>query len=216
MNKQELSTDVSRDFWKNQDFYPEYSDVIKKRRLVETTFLTNWIWQNNPLYVADIGCGNGSTVTMLQELTNIQIFYCYDISQNMLDKIDTRGVRGADFVTQQIDLCDENLKPFVKTDLTTILGVTMYLTNLQFVKLLQNVQSKTVILRDPLSESREEINKYSEDLSSNYSAVYRTVEEYTKLLALAGWKVKSETRAYPDEIESKFGTKQHFFVCEKG
>lgn len=214
MNKQELSTDVSRDFWKNQDFYPEYGDVIKKRRLIETSFLTNWIWENNPKNMSDIGCGNGSTVTMLQELTGIYEYYCYDISDSMLEKLDGRNVRGASIYTNVVDLC--NLQyDFIETDLTAILGVTMYLTDLQFVNLLQKVQSKTVIIRDPISKTREEINKFSEDLNFNYSAIYRTLDEYIKLLGIAGWNVKLNKRAYPDEIESKFGTKQYFFVCEK-
>lgn len=209
-----LSTNVSRDFWKNQDFYPTYGDVIKKRRLHETRVLTDWIWNNNPRHVADIGCGNGGTVTMLQELTDVETFYCYDISPGMLSTIDTRGKRSAVIYTDEVDLCGE-YDIFAKFDLTTVMGVCMYLTDEQVVRLMKKIQSDTVILRDPTSEEHEEINKYSESLGSDYSAIYRTVEEYKELYKKAGWDVTSIFRAYPDSIESEFGTKQYFYICEK-
>lgn len=209
-----LSTNVSRDFWKNQDFYPTYGDVIKKRRLHETRVLADWIWKNNPRFAADIGCGNGGTVTMLQELTDVEIFYCYDISPGMLSTIDTRGKRSAVIHTNEVDLCGE-YEDFANVDLTTVMGVCMYLTDEQVIRMMSRIHSNTVILRDPTSEEREEINKYSEALGSNYSAIYRTVEEYQELYERAGWKVTSIFRAYPDEIESAFGTKQYFYICEK-
>ena len=209
-----LSTRVSRDFWKKQDFYPTYGKVIKKRRLHEVSILTDWIWKNSPRLVADIGCGNGSTATILQELTDVEIFYCYDISPGMLDKIDTSGKRTATINTQPLDLCGEYLD-FVLTDLTTVLGVNMYLTDEQIVRMMTRIHSKTVILRDPTSLVHEEINKYSEGLKSDYSATYRTVDEYTELYESAGWKVSKVFRAFPDEIESEFGTKQYFWICEK-
>jgi trans-aconitate methyltransferase len=214
MHTNTLSTEVSRNFWKNQDYYPQYGDVIKKRRLHETKFLTDWIWKNKITSLSDIGCGNGSSVTMLQELTDIGKFYCYDISEGMLNKIDTRGVRQAIIETHQIDLCNIE-QDFLPTDLTTVLGVNMYLTDEQVISLMSKIQSKTVILRDPTSETREEINKYSKDLGSEYSAVYRTVDEYAELYSKAGYHITSAFRAYPDEIESKFGTMQFFFTCEK-
>jgi len=31
----------------------------------------------------------------------------------------------------------------------------------------------------------------------------------------AGWTVSKVFRAFPDEIESEFGTKQYFYICEK-
>lgn len=210
----QLSTEVSKEFWENQIYYPTYGNVIKKRRLEEATYLTSWIWSINAKSLTDIGCGNGSTVTMLQELTDIEKYECYDISANMLNAIDTRGLRTAKINTSQLDLCTVD-KDFPETDLTTILGVHMYLTDEQIANVMSHVKSKLVILRDPTSETHEEINKYSEELGANYSAVYRTVDEYITLYNSIGYRVKSVSRAFSDDIESKFGTKQYFFVCER-
>ena len=209
-----LSTETSREFWKKQHFYPSYGNIIKKRRLYETAFLTEWIWRNNPKSLADIGCGNGSTVTMLTELTEISSFYCYDISLGMLEKIDPRNKRGPVVTTQLVDLCD-NKKPFEKADVTTILGVNMYLTDEQIKQQFENISSKTIILRDPCGLVHAEINQFSNALGEEYSAVYRTKEEYIKLYQECGCKVTYSKRAYPDEIESEFGTHQYFFICER-
>jgi|TARA_R100000093_G_scaffold18047_1_gene10448 SAM-dependent methyltransferase len=209
-----LSTDTSREFWKKQNFYPSYGNLIKKRRLYETAFLTEWIWKNNPASLADIGCGNGSTITMLIELTDIINFYAYDISLKMLEKIDTRNKRGSIITTQLVDLCDNKI-PFENVDVTTILGVHMYLTDDQIKKQFENISSKTIILRDPCGLFHEEINKFSDALGEEYSAVYRTKDEYIKLYEECGYKVTYSKRAYPDDIESDFGTHQYFFICER-
>lgn len=209
-----LSTDTSREFWKKQSFYPSYGNIIKKRRLYETAFLTEWIWGNEPKSLVDIGCGNGSTVTMLAELTHISSFYCYDISLGMLEKIDPRNKRGAIITTQLIDLCN-NEKPFENVDVTTILGVNMYLTDEQIKAQLKHINSDTIISRDPCSLFHEEINKFSQQLGEEYSAVYRTKDEYIKLYQECGFKVTYSKRAYPDNIESDFDTHQYFFICER-
>ncbi len=210
-----LSTDTTRSFWKKQKYYPSYGDVIKKRRLYETAFLADWVWGNKPKTLVDIGCGNGSTVTMLNELTNISDFHCYDISPGMLEKLDSRNIRGANITTYCLDLCGNYKEPFHSSDLTTVLGVNMYLTDEQILKQFSKIRSSVVITRDPCSPVREEINKYSEDLGSDYSAVYRTTKEYAALYEEAGFKVIYNKRAFPDEIESKFGTRQQFYICEK-
>jgi len=209
-----LSTDTSRKFWKKQNFYPSYSNIIKKRRLYETAFLTEWIWKNNPESLVDIGCGNGSTLTMLVELTDIIRFYAYDISLKMLEKIDPRNQRGSVITTQLIDLCDNEI-PFEDVDLTTMLSVNMYLTDAQIKKQFNNISSKTVILRDPCGLVHEEINQFSNELGEDYSAVYRTKEEYIKLYEECGYEVTYSKRAFPDEIESDFGTHQYFFICQR-
>jgi len=214
MQQNKLSTNVSRDFWKKQGFYPAYGDIIKKRRFHEVSVLTDWIWKNNPRFLADIGCGNGSTVTILQELTDIEKFYCYDISPAMLDTIAINHKRSAVIHTNEVDLCKE-YSDFASTDLTTILGVTVFLTDEQIIRMMSRVHSSVVILRDPTSETHEEINKYSEGLNAEYSAAYRTIDESTMLYQAAGWTVLKVFRAFPDEIESEFGTKQYFWICKK-
>ena len=137
---------------------------------------------------------------MLIELTDIIRFYAYDISLNMLEKIDPRNKRGSIITTQLVDLCNNEI-PFEVADLTTMLSVNMYLTDEQIQKQFKNISSKTIILRDPCGLVHEEVNQFSDELGEDYSAVYRTKEEYIKLYEECGYRVTYSKRAFPDEIE---------------
>jgi len=53
------------------------------------------------------------------------------------------------------------------------------------------------------------INAWSEDLRAHYASVYRTLDEITHLIA-RHFDVVSVDRVYPDEIESRYGTKQYY------
>jgi len=64
----------------------------------------------------------------------------------------------------------------------------------------------------PCVEEREEINKFSEEYNDDYAAIYRTVTEYQSILSEC-FNIKHVDRCYPDEFESKYGSKQFFFVC---
>ena len=92
--KNKFSLDVSKNFWSSLKEYPPYGDVIKKRRMVEAQYLSEYIWNTKCASLTDIGCGNGATVTILQELTDIKEYSCYDISPDLLGKINTSGNRG--------------------------------------------------------------------------------------------------------------------------
>ena len=84
--------------------------------------------------------------------------------------------------------------------------------------ILAKVQCPEVIARDPLytdEEGRKEICKFSEHLQSQYGAYYRTVSEYTNLFQANGFKILDLQRAFPDELESCFGSKQYIIHAER-
>ena len=61
---------------------------------------------------------------------------------------------------------------------------------------------------------RVEINKFSEDLGDNIANVYRKKEEYVSMLS-PYFNDINFFRCFPDEMESKYGSKQYFFICKK-
>jgi hypothetical protein len=81
--------------------------------------------------------------------------------------------------------------------------------------LLQNINSRVLYIRDPLTlkKERENIETYSKKLKSNYLACYRTLSEMINILE--NWTITEVIRIYPDSIESEFGTKQFYFKCLK-
>jgi hypothetical protein len=82
--------------------------------------------------------------------------------------------------------------------------------------ILRKITSPKLLVRNPCSVDGESvlINKYSEELGANYSALYRTPAEYISILTKY-FEVEDVLRSYPDEIESKYGTKHFFFICRR-
>jgi len=71
-----------------------------------------------------------------------------------------------------------------------------------------------LFVRTPCSKEDFSINKYSNELGDTYSSRYMTLDNLIKLLGQE-FTVIDVTRAYPDAIESKFGSKQWLIECIK-
>ena len=80
-------TKTSNTFWSTQTAkYPNYG-TTKKRRLHEINYLVEKLQEmkeGDVVSLTDVGCGTGSTVTVLQEMTDIKTYHCYDISPAMI------------------------------------------------------------------------------------------------------------------------------------
>lgn len=204
------TAETAKNFWVNQTYYPSYP-FIKERRKYELDFLLKNI-PSETQSLLDLGCGNGSTTILLRETTYIKDFYCYDISQAMLSTIG--GNRDSQLHTQTFDVNSDNLE-FPQVDVTICMNMFPYVFSDEKLKdIVANLKSNTFITRISCDSDRIEINKFSEDLGRDYSAVYRTINEYIHLFGKYYTEV-TMTRAYPDEIESKYNNKQYFFICKR-
>ena len=95
-------------------------------------------------------------------------------------------------------------KPF---DVVLLWAVLQYVFDDKAIKhLLSHLHCQKLFIRTPIGDG-EQIEKYSEELGAMYSSRYFELEP---LLDLIGeyFTVQEVARVYPDEIESKFGTKQ--------
>ena len=220
-DEQKLTT-TSNTFWSTQTAkYPNYG-TTKKRRFHEINYLVENIQkmkEGDVLSLTDVGCGTGSTVTVLQELTDIKKYHCYDISPAMISTIDTSSKRGAHVQTTVMDFTSIDASyAFPDTDVTLCFGVLQCLSDADSRALLERLKGKTAFLRDACylpHEGRRDVNTFSEQLNANYACRYRTLTEYISLCTDSGWKLKDIRRAFPDEIESAYGTKQWFLHLEK-
>ena len=204
--------EVARNFWKNREKYPDYPYVLK-RRLMDVTHIAPLV--QSARSILDIGCADGYMLVALREFTDISKFYAYDLSENLLNILKNKWGTYRFLETKAIDIL--SVSAFPPVDVTLSLGSFPYIfddSKLRYV--ISQIQSNLLIVRTPCSVTteREVVNKYSEDLGETYASVYRTVDEYVNILAEC-YDVKGIFRAYPDEIESKYGTKQYFFVCER-
>jgi trans-aconitate methyltransferase len=205
---------TSRDFWAKQIKYPGY-DYIKDRRLYELLYTLDKIKKYNPDKIVDLGCGTGSTVTLLRELCYVNEYYCYDVSDSMLSTIDKNTDRDSIVKTGVIDFTKKDYVLPDNLDLCICYGLLQYINDESVTNLLSKLNSKHILFRNACEpEKRNTINTYSEKLNSDYGCTYRTVEEYLEFFKKSGLRVINYERCYPDDIESAYGTKQYFFECE--
>ena len=203
---------VAKEFWTCSFDYPSYPNTLK-RRLIDTNFVTKYVYDKRS--IADIGCGTGSMILALRLFTCVTRFYAYDLSDNFLCDLRDRWGYCQDERLTSVPVDFNNFNSDIKADAVLSLGLFPYIFEENKISnLLSKIDSDLLIVRAPctMKDEDEVINKYSEDLKEDYAAVYRTVDNYIDILSNY-FEVINVTRAYPDNIESKYGTKHFFFVC---
>ena len=197
----------AENFWKSHKQYPTYNVPIEERRGHEVNFILDYL--KNCKSLLDLGCGDGSLVRILHEKTNIDKFYCYELSENLLQNLDIESERIVKKV-YNINKCSD---PLPNVDVLICAGVLPFIfSDNNFIERL--TKTKLLLLRAPctLKETEEIVDKFSTDLNYHYTALYRTVDNTKKLLE-PYFRVDLIKRIYPDELESKYGTCQYYFVC---
>lgn len=194
--------EVAKKFWQSKEQYPPY-EHIKERRLFELNFLLPRLKGKT---LVDIGCGDGALLNCLYHLTDMQLFGL-DISTSLM-----KGVN-PNIKTYEFDCYDP---PFtVDMDVVILAGVIQYIfEDDKLSDLLRDIHSPLLFVRSACASEDEIVNKKSKELGEQYASRYRTVDQVRKLLG-EFFLVTEVERIYPDKIESKFGTKQYYFVCER-
>jgi|688.fasta_scaffold12754_9 hypothetical protein len=201
---------ISNNFWISKKEYPNYP-FIKERRKYELDFLLENIPKDTNTLL-DIGCGDGSTVILLRETTYIKDFYCYDIAEGLMSG--NWGERDSKIIKKTVDFNIDRSLPV--TDVTISMNIfPCIFDDAVLDSIIGNIKSDIFLTRITCEHSeRLTINKYSEDLSDHIASVYRTVEEYLEVLKKY-YPYVEYRRSFPDKIESKYGTKQYFFICKR-
>ncbi len=198
-----MSYEVSNKFWTSKKAYPDYPHLLN-RRLLDLHFILSNIGKSES--ILDLGCATCSMLILLRELTKIKTLYGFDISSKMLRK-DEQGL-----IVRSADLTKKNILPI--TDITYCFGMFPYIFDEKdLLSILSNIKSDIFLVRCPCTErdENEYINKYSDRLNDNYSAIYRTIDSY-KVLFSKFFNITKIIRSYPDEIESKYRTKHYYFI----
>lgn len=194
--------DVVKQFFDRAD-YPQFP-AIKKRRLHELNWLLPRL-DGQGKSLLDIGCGDGALVNCLYHLADLDLQAC-DFSAKLMAGVNPR------IPTFEYD-CREPA-PLPATDITVIAAVLPYLFEDDEVHaLLRQISSPLLFVRSPCGND-ERVDTFSEELQARYKSRYRSVEQIESLLREHYTDVTSD-RVYPDEIESKFGTKQWYFTARR-
>ena len=192
----------AKQFWKNQTKYPEYG-TIKQRRLHELNYLVPKLKGVSSLM--DLGCGDGALIKCLRELTDIKTYFGYDIATSLMEDIPA--------ITHDYDCTDpEDLPP---TDFTVFAGVIPFLfEDEQVHAVLEKIKSPQIYIKAPCSMDKPtKVDTFSEKLQSDYASYYRTIPQMIEIIS-QHFEITDVSRAYPDDIESEFGTKQIIFLCK--
>jgi len=198
-------------FWKSRKEYPPVTCNFQRRYLDLGMILKHIDGVSS---ILDLGCGEGQNLLMLRELTGIKNYYGYDLSKVFIKNLAKRWGKYPGLKTKTVNFTEISNLP--ETDMCICMGVMPYVDDESLKYILSNIKSKTFICRVPcnLESDRLDIDKFSEEFKGNYAAVYRTIPEYISILS-EFFTIKSVDRCYPDEIESEYGSKQFFFVCER-
>jgi glycerol-3-phosphate cytidylyltransferase len=198
--------------WKSSKTYPPFPH-IKARRKHELNYLTSKLAGQDTSYVLDIGCGDGATLMCLEHLIDADVLHGCDIALQMMEAIPSRPP----FKKQFYDINSRKELPTSEATVILMLGVVNYIfdNDIALALFRRFTKTKNVFLRCicTLRDADETINTYSEALQSQYIAMYRTLDSTCDLIRAAGLNIVSAERIYPDDIESKFDTKQYMIHC---
>jgi hypothetical protein len=198
-----MSYKIAKCFWTSRKDYPNYPHT-EQRRLIDIDFISKHL--KGVKSILDLGCADGYLLSAIKG-KSIEKFG-YDISEKLLEKNCDKDLT--------LKVCDfTECTEFPKVDLTISMGLFPYIFKYKDLCNILSCVKSNLIVRVPCTLDKEEyINKYSKELGENYSSVYRTVSSYHNIFKNFYRKIDIQ-RSYPDEIESKYGTKHYYFVCKE-
>ena len=188
-----------------QDANPE---LTKLRDAYEKKKIEPLLMLNKKNRLLDVGCGIGRWADAIENC--VGYYLGIDISHTLIEKALNRKGNSADFcILSAADISKKKLKVNILFDRVIISGVLLYMNDNDVTRALQGIasvcsQDCLIYLREPLArEERLSLDRYwSEELMSDYSAIYRTQKELQDLLEMwltpAGFKISIFRELYDD------------------
>ena len=123
----------------------------------------------------------------------IGVDFVEKMNKSLEEKAQEQNIQNLEIFTDDI----VDFKPNLKIDYVFLSGVLLYLTDHRIEKLVKNIYQYTnkkaeIILRDSTGINGRYVikNKYSKDLSTHYSAIYRSRDEFIDLFETVGFILK--------------------------
>lgn len=196
-----MTTQTATTYWQSQAKYP--FPFTRRRRIHELNYLVPRLERAGARRLLDLGCGDGSLLECLLRLTDITEFHGYDVAADLMRGIDPRVHTAVYDISHPRDL------PIV--DATIVAGVIQYIFDDGIVAdLFARITSPIVWVRSTCSLKADSEHV----VRDGYASYYRTLPQTHGLLA-RHFEVVAVDRAYPDELESAFGTKQFYFELRR-
>jgi SAM-dependent methyltransferase len=211
-----------------QDNNPQ---LVEQRDAAEKAVLAPFLQIKPASAVLDIGCGVGRWGWHLAQQVPDVVYNGIDFSASLVDKALQEAQRlqlpGLNFQVMSA-IAIEPGKLLVKPpyELLLISGLLIYLNDEDCIKVLHDAFNLCAVngliyIREPVGVSdRFTLNKfYSTELSHEYSAIYRTIEELQALFAQAfpGAEIEPVVSDYlfPESLEKRAETRQYYTVLRR-
>ena len=176
--------------------------------------------------ILDVGCGYGRWASILKNF--VPKYIGIDFSQKLLELAAAQNLEFATF--QQMaaqDISGAKLHISPPFDLIICSGILIYLNDSDVIRLSRTLAQlaaphATLYLREPMAITGERLtlDRFpSEELRTNYSAIYRTPEQVEELfdaaLIAAGFKCIINKSLYPAELCNREETEQQIQIWKR-
>lgn len=162
-------------------------------------------------YALDLGSGFGYWSREISKYYDsvVGVDFCKEMVDKAIDSLKHDPNNKVSFVCSEAQNFFENEKKF---KLIFISGLLIYLDDHDFLKLVNNINSFTekgayIVLRDgtAVDEQYEIKNRFSENLQANYSALYRTKQQYIEMFKKGGFNLYEDEDMFDEgNILNKF------------
>ncbi|QGG58087.1 class I SAM-dependent methyltransferase [Paenibacillus sp. B01] len=181
--------------------------------------------------VLEVGCGTGRITKYITSSVDhyVGIDYIEEFIETIKNREDIQKSENTSFYHASLnDLTTRTLAlPITRFNRFIISGgVFMYVNDEQVGAAIETISSmleddSIIYISEPVAlQSRLTLDRfYSEDLHSEYSAIYRTEKEYEALFApflKRGFKLTCSEEFFHHDIKKQKETKQWLFVLKKG
>jgi SAM-dependent methyltransferase len=180
--------------------------------------------------VLDIGCGTGRWGVALADTLSgyLGLDFCEDFLEAGRKSVAALEKPGR-FNWKQWDVSSGTLPPECAGafDLQIVAGVFIYLNDDHVRGLMQAMAQAAaplakIYIREPLGVTeRLTLDKeFSQDLNTQYSAIYRSIEEFEALLDAIftpqGFALRERADLYPEAMNNRADTRQRFYLLTRG
>ncbi len=182
----------------------EDPENVKLKIKDETKKVFDWLPEIKGKRIVDLGAGVGQWTFRFSD-RDAELVTAVEFTESLsnigIKEAERRNCKNVEFVVSPA----EKYSAEEKYDIIFISGLFVYLNDDQADILINNIpslchQNTIILLRDGTGlDGRHEINdQFSDHLQSNYSATYRTREQYKLLFEKAGFSLIRDENMFPE------------------
>jgi ubiquinone/menaquinone biosynthesis C-methylase UbiE len=197
----------------------EDKENLKAKILCETSKVFSWLGSVDGMNILDLGAGVGQWALRFSERGAkrvVAVEFSDSLAEIGRKELKKRKLDNIEFVVSPAELFTTG----EKFDLVFCSGLCVYLNDDQFLQLAKNLPTflkpkAKVLMREGMAVGRRhEINdEFSDHLQVNYSATYRTRDEYIRALSQQGLLVEQDENVFPEghNLNKYSETRLHLF-----